>query len=109
MTPIRLNVRLSQPVPSFKNTKRVSKGQGLFTPKKIKARMEEITRAIALGLHSSWKTAEDGMQTGCSLQHWIASRVPLDDSTKWVPSLSVDVIKSSKPDVGFQLIIERLP
>ena len=106
-------------VPSFKNGKQIAglrrAGRNLWrgNPRLIthptkQAWMDRCTRAIESQLRSAWATGGTGTATGCVPLSWIVSSLPLDDSLKWIASLSVNWRSTSKDAAGFEMGIERM-
>lgn len=107
MPPIRLVIQGQGHVPSFKNGKMLARGRLITHPKK-QAWMEKAAASIASQLISLYQTAEAETPTGVSLQSWIQSSMPLDDSLDWigVPCGSWRTVK--KGSEGAEVIIEKL-
>lgn len=94
----------------FKNRKRVYQDSSgrlhTATESKVRDHMNVITRSFEFQLLAIFR---DGVTvTGCSLQSWIASSMPGDDSLDWIPLITVTG-KRVKP--GFEktiVTIEKL-
>ncbi len=95
-------------VPSFKNRRiAVAAGKMIVLPE-VKQRMERITRAFELALRSLCQTEGCGTSTECSLQSWIRSRVPLEDSWDWIPEISIRAVAVKPGEEGAIITIERI-
>ncbi len=94
-------------VPSFKNTKMLTKGRLITEPRKRKW-MDQCTRSFASQLWSALVTAEDATSTGRRPPCWTAS-LPLDDSWQWIPEIKVLARKVKRGDEGATVLVERLP
>lgn len=102
-------------IPSFKTGKRgalVKKLSGKLyarpvTSREDRQRMKEIIRAIESQLRSAWEQAEALTPMGNSLQSWIASSVPLNDSAAWIRGLVVEV-EEANVFTGAKITIEQV-
>jgi hypothetical protein len=79
--PIRLEIKGLGHVPSFKNNKMLARGRVITNPENQKW-MERCVESFESQLICLYQTSADGMRTGRSLQSWIASVLPLDDSVR---------------------------
>ena len=93
--------------PSFKNKKMIARGRLITNPKKQKW-MEKAAASIESQLRSLYQTAEDGMVTGQSLQSWILTSLPLEDSLVWVGMPCGSWRRVKKGEEGFEMTIEKL-
>ena len=89
-TPLCIQIAGCGHIVSFKNTKMILPAKGnrramLITDPKKQRAMEQYTRAIERALLSAYQTAGGETGTGQSLQSWIVSSAPLDDSLDWIP------------------------
>lgn len=116
---VRIEVVLGYNLQSFKNKKRSAiierPGGGQIavpmTEKKVKSRMKAITESIATALCFAFqsKRAAGVIPMGCSLQSWIASCVPLDDSAGWLPESDGYRIEWVEPgNEGFVIEFEKI-
>lgn len=95
-------------IPSFKNCKRIV-GKRLVLDPKVKDRLARITRVIESHIASLFQTVASETQTEQSLQSWIVSSLPLDDSGDWLPESGGYVIeKVPKGEEGIIITIERI-
>lgn len=108
--PVRLFLSVPVP-PSFKNRKRAiidgkSGKPRTWTPKKTKARMNQLEESFVAALLSAYQTHIEGTSTGCSLQSWIATSTPGDDSWQVMSEILITGVKSEKPFV--EMILQRI-
>jgi hypothetical protein len=104
LTPIALKIQGLGHVPSFKNSKMIARGKLITDPKK-QAWMEQCISLMAAQLSSSCPMSETGTLTAQSLRSWIATSLPLDDSCKWIESISVIWLNVPKGKEGAQIMI----
>lgn len=113
--PRRIVLEIAVPgnVPSFKNKKRAFVADdgtpGLSTLRKVKKRMAAIIQGIELALCIEYRTRGGATGTGCTLQSWIASSLPLDDSLDWIPESDgyrVEYVEPGKE--GVVIILEEI-
>lgn len=109
-------------VVSFKNTKMIAgirraNKQGTVwhgrpfvkTDTRKAGYMERTIQGIECALRTLYQTEGIATATGCSLQSWIASSLPLDDSLKWIPkSDGWDVEYVREGMEGFRIEFERI-
>lgn len=95
MNPICLEIKGLGHVPSFKNNKMLARGRLITNPVNQKW-MDRCVRSFESQLVSLYQTREDGMRTGRSLQSWIASVLPLDDSVREIIQQEVIVTHTTK-------------
>lgn len=82
----------------------------LITDPKKQKLMKLYMQSIESALCSAYQIIEGEMQTGQSLQSWIASSLPLDDSLDWIPeSDGYRTIRVPKGEEGMDIIIEQIP
>lgn len=82
MPTIKLVVKGIGHAPSFKNNKMLTRGMLITNPKNQKW-MKKAAASIVSQLTSLYQTEEIETRTGQSLQEWIVSSLPLDDSLAW--------------------------
>lgn len=99
MTPIRLEIKGLGNIPSFKNNKMLAKGRLITNPENQKW-MDRCVHSFESQLISLYQTREDGMRTGRSLQSWIASVLPLDDSVREIINEEILVHHTVKGQEG---------
>jgi len=104
---IKLSLKGLGHVPSFKNSKMLSRGNLITAPKKQKW-MQRAIRNIESQLRYAFRTRGIEITTGPSALCSIASLVPLDDSRKWIPTHSVSTLLVSKGEEGADIVIEPL-
>lgn len=104
---IELVIRGIGHVPSFKNSKMLTRGKLITDPKKQKW-MNKATRNLESQLRYFIPIQEIGTETGLTLLSKIASFMPLDDSLKWIPKHNVDSQRVSKGYEGANITIERI-
>ena len=105
-TPIKLKIRGIGHVPSFKNSKMIAHGRLITDPKK-QDWMEQCVALMIAQLSSMCPTTETGTLTAQSLRSWIATSLPLDDSCKWIESVSVIWLKVPKGKEGASVMLTR--
>lgn len=104
-------------IPSFKTGKTAFGWWDKFT-RKIMARpltlpehrkwMDLATLSIESQLRSAFQITEEKTRTVASLRSWIASRLPLDDSWAWCPSIVVQCELCQPGEEGATVVIERI-
>jgi hypothetical protein len=104
LTPIPLKIHGLGHVPSFKNSKMIARGRLITDPKK-QAWMEQCAALMTAQLLSLFQTTETGTLTAQSLRSWIATSLPLDDSLKWIESISVIWLSVPKGQEGARVMI----
>ena len=105
-TPINLAVYGIGHVPSFKNSKLLTRGRLITDPKKQEW-MEWCIQSFVSQLRSALQTRGIATTTGPIPLSKIASLLPLDDSRKWIPEHSVSTRLVSKGSEGAELVIEN--
>jgi len=103
-TPIRLVVQGLGSVPSFKNSKMLTRGRLITDPKKQKW-MDACIASFESQLRSELRTRGIATTTGPIPPSRIASLLPLDDSRKWIPEHCVRTLLVSKGSEGAELVI----
>jgi hypothetical protein len=85
----------------------IARGRLITDPRK-RAVMDCLTLSIESASVSAYRTnvTETGMV--CSLQSWIASSMPLDDSRKWIVEGTYSFQECAKGEEGADIIIEQL-
>ena len=110
---ITLVIRKHGHVRSLKNSKEIyQKKDGtrfVAANPKTKEQMSQIIQDLALQLLSEYRTAVSGMETAPSLQSWIASSLPSDDSRKWIIECSWKWEEVEKGEEGAVIRLYRLP
>lgn len=104
-----LTVLLSQPVCSFKNTKRsiLDRNTGLqrtLTPAKIKKRMQELEDGIVSGLYSSCQTGSAGTDSAWLKRLRTALSGLSDDSLTQIPESSFAVQYADQAGVMIEIV-----
>lgn len=94
-------------VPSFKNTKMLTKGKLITSPKKQEW-MRKAQAIIESQLLSAYPTTASGTATAAKLRSWIASSVPENDSCKCLTACSWRFTNAPKGREGALILIERL-
>ena len=94
-------------IPSFKNSKLLTRGR-LITKPEYQKQMRKITDVIECQLRSQLAMKGTGITTGPIPLSRIASLLPLDDSRKWIPEHSVTTALCSKGQKGANITIERI-
>ena len=92
-------------VPSFKNSKMLTRGRLITDPKK-QAWMERCIQSFESQLRSAFQTRGIATTTGPIPLSRIALLLPLDDSRKWIPRHCVNTRLVSKGSEGAELVIE---
>lgn len=105
---IKLVVPLSQPVCSFKNSKRSildsnTGQQRTLTPAKIKARMQELENGILFALYSSCQTSIGETDSECLKRLRTVLCGLSDDSLNQIPEASFAVEYSTAPGVRIEI------
>ena len=80
----------------------------MITVPRAKNQMRSIENDFASQLTSLYRTTEDETPTGQSIQSWIASSVPLDDSVREIDELVVRVRRAPKGNEGAIIKIEEV-
>jgi hypothetical protein len=104
---IKLVIQGLGEIPSFKNSKLLTRGRIITDPKK-QQKMEALTRVIASLLASAAPIPDGGTLTEQHLQSWIASSLPLDDSRQWIPELLISSRDVDRGNEGVDILIEKL-
>jgi hypothetical protein len=94
-------------IPSFKNSKMLTRGK-LITNPKMQRQMEEIIRSLGSQLLSCARTLEGETLTGPQAQSLIASLLPEDDSRQWIPELVINSRDCDKGNEGAIVEINRV-
>jgi hypothetical protein len=92
---------------NFKNCKACWRSM-LVTVPKAKKQMNQLVDDFASQLTSLYQTSVNETQTGQSIQSWIASSVPLDDSVREINELVVRVRRVPKGNEGAIIKIEEV-
>lgn len=93
-------------IPSFKNRKRVAKGGGIFTEKKVKDRMDAIIQSFVSQLLCETATIERAMPMDSSRLSSMLSSLPADDSKKWIPEIHIYSEQVEAGNEGAEIVIE---
>lgn len=80
----------------------------LITKPEYRKWMDRAIRSFEFQLRSALATRETGTSTGPLPLSSIALWLPLDDSRKWIPEISVSTLLCSKGDEGADIVIERI-
>jgi len=80
----------------------------LVTTPKAKKQMVSIEKDFVSQLTSLYQTTEDETQMGQSIQSWIASSVPLDDSVREIAEIVVRVKRAPKGNEGAIIKLENI-
>jgi hypothetical protein len=96
-----------QHVPSFKNSKMLTRGK-LITKPEYQKIMQAIIRSFESQLRSWFQMNGIVMEMGPLQLSSIASYLPLDDSRKWIVEHSVGWQVVSKGQEGVKITIEPL-
>ena len=80
----------------------------LVTVPKAKKQMKAIEKDFVSQLTSLYRTTEDETQTGQSIQSWIASSVPLDDSVREINEIVVRVRRAPKGKEGAIVKLDKI-
>jgi len=102
--PVTLQFRGTH-LPSFKNSKLLTRGKIITKPEYQKV-MKEIIRAFASGLRSAIQTTGDAIPMEHSVLCLIAWLKQFDDSRQWINSITVDCIEVEKGQEGCDLNLE---
>lgn len=94
-------------VPSFKNSKLLSRGRTITKPE-YQEWMDRVVRSIGSQLRSEFQTRGIEITMGPSALSLIASLLPLDDSRQWIPEHSVTTQCVSPGQEGAVVKIERI-
>ena len=94
-------------VGNFKNCKACWRNM-LVTVPRAKKQMNQLVVDFASQLTSLYRTSVSETQTGQSIQSWIASSVPLDDSVREIDELVVRVRRVPKGNEGTIVKIEEV-
>lgn len=70
--------------------------------------MVSIEKDFVSQLTSLYQTTEDETQMGQSIQSWIASSVPLDDSVREIAEIVVRVKRAPKGNEGAIIKLENI-
>lgn len=104
--PLQLKIRGLGSVPSFKNSKMLTRGRLITDPKK----QQWMTRAQAsleLQLLSAYPTGDSGTATAEKLRSWIRSATPENDSCRYLTRCCWSFITVPKDDEGADIEIAR--
>lgn len=105
---IRLVVKDCGLIPAKKNRKRVA-GNRIVQDPECKSQMERITQCIMLQLYYMYLEAKrTATSTICKLPSWIASKMPLRDSAKWIRSSEVKIKFVEEDEQGAEIEIKRI-
>ena len=80
----------------------------LITVPRAKNQMQSIEKDFVSQLTSLYQTTEDETQTGQSIQSWIASSMPLDDSVREIAEIVVRVKRAPKGNEGAIIKLENI-
>jgi len=80
----------------------------LVTVPRAKKQMNQLVEDFASQLTSLYRTSVSETQTEQSIQSWIASSVPLDDSVREINELVVRVRRAPKGNEGAIVKIEEV-
>lgn len=94
-------------VPSFKNTKMLTRGKLITSPQKQRW-MRKAQVIIESQLLSAYPTAEKGTVTAEKLRSWIASSVPANDSCRYLTACSWRFTSAPKGREAALILIECL-
>ena len=94
-------------IANFKNCKACWRNM-LVTVPKAKKQMMAIEKDFVSQLTSLYRTTEDETQTGQSIQSWIASSVPLDDSVREINEIVVRVKRAPKGNEGAIVKLDKI-
>ena len=101
---MKLTIKNLGEVPSFKNTKMITRGRLITNPRKQKW-MDAASEHLACQLRSYFQAQGIPTLTGEHLLSAIASLMPLDDSRTWIANLSVSWRRVSKGQEGAEIEI----
>lgn len=107
MPSIRLSVEGLGHVPSMKNSK-LWTGKKLVTKPASQKWMERAIQSLRFQLLCACPTGGVVMLMVPSLQSWIVSSLPLDDSVDWIPEISVRVEVVPPGKEGAEVVIEPI-
>lgn len=107
MTSVTLTIEGLGHVPSFKNSKLLTRGRTITKPE-YQAWMERAVRSIVSALRSEFQTRGIEITMGPSALSSIACLLPLDDSRQWIPEHSVTTQCVSPGQEGAVVKIERI-
>lgn len=93
-------------VPSFKNSKLLTRGKLITDPKKQEW-MKAAQDRIASELLFAYPTSEHETVTAAKLRSWIASSLPADDSCRYLIACSWSFMNVPKGKEGALIQIER--
>ena len=79
-----------------------------MTVPRAKKQMNQLVEDFVSQLTSLYRTSVSETQTGQSIQSWIASSVPLDDSVREIDELVVRVRRVPKGNEGTIVKIEEV-
>lgn len=99
-----------QHIPSFKNSKLLTRGKLITKPEYQKV-MKDIIRAFESGLRSAILTGDSATLTEDALRRWTVSVAQLkhfDDNRFWVSEITVDCMDVPKGEEGCDLTLEIL-
>lgn len=105
--PIKLVVKGLGDVPSFKNSKMLTRGRLITDPKKQQW-MERCTKAFESQLRTWFQAAGIEISTEPTALSRIASLVPLDDCLHWIRPGSQDWHVVSKGEEGAVVTVEPI-
>ena len=80
----------------------------LVTVPRAKKQMNQLVEDFASQLTSLYQTSVSETQTGQSIQSWIASSVPLDDSVREIREIVVRVRRAPKGNEGAIVTLEKM-
>lgn len=103
--PVRLHVNGLGHVPSFKNSKMLTRGRLITDPKKQKW-MNACIDSFESQLMSLCQTREGGTSTD-ALQRFLTASLPQDDAWLFVPELQVNAVLVEPGDEGAIITIDE--
>lgn len=106
-TLIILRVEGQGHVPSFKNKKRMMRGN-LVTDPKTKRWMERCIQSFMSQLLLNFQTITGVTSTGQPARYSIALSLPQDDSWRWIPQILVKAEQVQKGEEGATVFIQKL-
>ena len=80
----------------------------MITVPRAKNQMQSIEKDFVSQLTSLYQTIEDETQTGQSIQSWMASSMPLDDSVREIAEIVVRVKRAPKGNEGAIIKLENI-
>ena len=95
-------------VPSFKNSKMLTRGRLITDPRKREV-MDKITDAFESQLRSALATTGEGTRTGRLVRSLTVCATEFDDSVQWIPEIHVYVERVAKGHEGAVITIEETP